>query len=867
MNSADIRSRFFSYFNARDHKKVESSSLIPAQDPTLLFANAGMNQFKDIFLGLETRSYQRAVSIQKCVRAGGKHNDLDNVGFTGRHLTFFEMMGNFSFGDYFKKEAIQFAWEFLTKELGLSQENMYATIYETDDESFAIWNTDIGLSKERIYRLGKESNFWQMGDIGPCGPCSEIFVDQGPAFGCADFSKCGPDCDCDRFLEIWNLVFMQFDRQPDGTLNPLKKVGVDTGMGLERLCGVLQKTKSVYQTDLFMPIIKKTEALTGKIYAQETDLNKAAFHVLADHIRSASLLISDGCAPSNEGRGYVLRKIIRRAALFAQKLTDKNIFPDLSPIVIESLGSIYPSLIQNKETIHAVLLSETKKFSANLVRGTIILNQYLDQEKDSKKISGKQAFVLYDTYGFPVELTVAAAKEIGYRVDLQGFEIAMAQQKEQSGKKETDPLGHLRLDESMSTEFTGYQELVTNSTIQALICNAEMVDHVAAGTECYVIAKKSPFFIVGGGQVPDQGTVNFGSHTVPIQQARYVGTAIAVKINAPTALKVGDSLTSAVDPEWRTNAMKNHTATHLLQGALMELFGSQIKQSGSLVHPDYLRFDFTYHDALSSDDIKRVEKLVNEKIRENLPVSAEYMTLKEATNRGALAFFGDKYKPEKVRMIQIDEFSKELCGGTHVHATGDIGTFKITENTSPSAGHRRIVAITGPRAIELYQELWETSKQLCTAFSAKPEQLVPTITKQQLDLKNADQTIAKLKMQLRIHQIPEWIKKAETVGSVAVVIQSIPDATTLELRDIALLIIQQNPGLCFLMSKTTDKTIFYCGISQNAKDTIDLKNLSTVLKDQFGMRGGGEKLSIQGGGDASIDQEKVKQAIIKWLAK
>ena len=623
MKSPEIRKLFFKFFTKQDHTMVPSSSLIPAQDPTLLFANAGMNQFKDVFLGKEKRSYKRAVSIQKCVRAGGKHNDLDNVGFTKRHLTFFEMMGNFSFGDYFKKDAIKFAWEFLTKTMGLPEKELYVSIYTDDDESFKIWHKDIGLPKEKIYRLGDDHNFWQMGDIGPCGPSSEIFIDRGLKFGCKDKKKCGPACECDRFLEIWNLVFMQFDKQENGTLKPLKKTGVDTGMGLERLCSIIQDVDSVYETDLFMPIIKKTEKLTGLIYEKQNNELKAAFRVLADHIRSATMIISDGCSPSNEGRGYVLRKIIRRAALFAQKLTDKNIFPELAKVVVKEYGDIYPELKANENLIIKILKSEIEKFATNLVRGQQILAQYLKEAQKTKTISGMQAFKLYDTYGFPIELVEAAAKEKGYKVDIKGFEKEMEKQQAQSGKKLTEPLDHIDFETKLKTTFTGYDELETVTEIVALITDTKQLSKVPKGTECWVLTKKSPFFIVGGGQVPDKGWIEIDTVRAPILQARHINGRIATLIKAPVDLEVGQKVISIVNEKLRTNAMKNHTATHLLQAALIELFGSTIKQSGSLVHPDYLRFDFAFHENLSPEDIKRVEDLVNQKIRENIPDEIE----------------------------------------------------------------------------------------------------------------------------------------------------------------------------------------------------------------------------------------------------
>lgn len=861
MNSRDIRNKFIQFFVKNGHEPVASSSLIPAQDPTLLFANAGMNQFKDLFLGQETRSYKRAVSIQKCVRAGGKHNDLDNVGFTKRHLTFFEMMGNFSFGDYFKKEAIRYAWDFLTKEVNLDPQTLHVSIFETDDEAYAIWANDIKVPADRIYRLGAKDNFWQMGDVGPCGPCTEIYVDRGAEYGHADMAECGPGCDCDRFLEVWNLVFMQFDRQMNGDFKPLKQTGVDTGMGLERICSVVQGKDSVYNTDIFASILAAIEELTGLPYAQQNAENKAAFHVIADHIRSSTMIIADGCAPTNEGRGYVLRKIIRRAALFVQKLTDKNIFPELSYVVVAELGSIYPELQTNKELVYTTLKSEVDKFSVNLIRGKAILERYFADTKDSKVITGEQAFKLYDTYGFPIEIVIAVARERGYTVDMDGFDAEMEKQQSQSGKKIADALS--QLDVGVTSEFTGYSQLETTSKIVALVTDAELVKSVPAGQTCYVIAEKSPFFIVGGGQVPDQGWLTIDGLETPITQVRFIGNAIAAQIMAPKAIAVGDGVTSRVDKTWRTNAMKNHTATHLLQAALIELFGKQIQQSGSLVHPDYLRFDFTYHSQLSADDIKRVEDLVNEKIRENIAVNIEYCDLKEAQKRGALAFFGEKYKPESVRVVQVDDFSVELCGGTHVHATGDIGTFKITESTALSAGHRRIVAVTGPGAIELFQDTFTAVKTLSQDYKVKREEVLDVVAKQKEQLKLAQQEVKQLKQQLIVSQVPVWLQSVEQVGDMPFLCLNIPDIVVEDMRVIAALFEQKLPGFYFITSSSGQQTMFYALVSSTFIHNIDMKQFSAWLGSAQGLRGGVSKNSIQGGGTTYNPQ--LGSAIKQWL--
>lgn len=871
MKSLEVRQKFFDFFIKRNHEKVASSSLIPAHNPTLLFTNAGMNQFTDLFLGLEKRNYKRAVSIQKCVRAGGKHNDLENVGFTKRHLTFFEMMGNFSFGDYFKEDAINFAWDFLTKEMKLEIEKLHVSVYKTDDQAYDIWfnilskESRIKNAQERIHRLGESENFWQMGDTGPCGPCTEIHIDRGPEFGCKDLAQCGPACDCDRFLEIWNLVFMQFDRQTDGTDKPLKQTGVDTGMGLERLCSVVQNVDSVYETDIFVNILKKIEAVSGKEYAKQDAQTKAAFNVLADHIRSSTMLIADGCAPSNDGRGYVLRKIIRRAALFAQKLTaDQTLFPELSKIVIQDFKAIYPELITQQELIYKVLESEVEKFSTNLIRGQNILEKFFKENEKEKRITGQQAFKLYDTFGFPIEITKVIALERGYSVDTVGFETEMAKQQEQSGKGNAQEL-HVDLDASIATEFTGYKELETQSEIIALVQDGKVVDSVKKGVQCYVIARKSPFFIVGGGQVPDQGWLEFNGIRVPHSIVRYINLAIASLIVAPVDLKVGDKITSIVNEPLRTAAMKNHTATHMLQSALIEVLGSHVKQAGSLVHPDYLRFDFSYPENLTPEQINQVEKIVNQKIRENIPVTTEYTTLKNAQERGALAFFGEKYKPENVRIVEIPHFSAELCGGTHVRATGDIGTFKITETTAPSAGYRRIFAVTGIKAIDLFQETFETVKNLSQEFSVQRENVFAAVEKQKETVKELNAEIKQLKKQLLKSQLPVWEKQITTIGKVPYLFLALNDLSIEELREIATNLNSKQSGFYFIASTTDNKALFLCSANTEIANIVNMQNFGSWLKDTHGLRGGGSKNLLQGGG-AKIDAN-LGDAIAQWIAK
>ncbi len=858
MTSFEIRQKFFDYFKKHQHTQVPSSSLIPAQDPTLLFANAGMNQFKDVFLGKEVRSYTRAVSIQKCIRAGGKHNDLENVGFTKRHLTFFEMMGNFSFGDYFKKEAIQFAWEFLTHEIKLDKTKLYPSVYRLDDEAFDIWHTVIGLPKERIYRLGEADNFWQMGDVGPCGPCTEIYIDRGETFECGS-KECGPGCSCDRFLEIWNLVFMQYDRQPDGTDKPLKQTGVDTGMGLERLCAVVQNKDSVFDIDLFAPLLARIEELTGIVYATSRPEIQAAFRVLADHIRSSCFAIADGGTPSNEGRGYVIRKIIRRAALFAQKLRKENIFPEIAPALIETMSPIYPELKAQEKQIIALLKSEVEKFEKTFIHGQSMLEKYF-RETAGKTISGEQAFKLYDTYGFPLELTKVIAHERGFALDVEGFEKHMEQQKAQSGKK----VAHvdITLEESVETQFTGYDEHQNEAKILSLFVENKQVQSVAAGTETIIITNRSPFFVECGGQVSDQGFIRKGDHEAQLLGLKKIGNAIGATIVAPTQLAVGDTVTLVVDSPARINTMKNHTATHLLQAALIDLLGKQVRQSGSVVTPDYLRFDFTYHENLTPEQITLTENLVNKKILENIPVHVSQGTLKEASARGVIAIFGEKYNPEKVRIVEIPGFSAELCGGTHVHATGDIGSFKITEVSALSAGNRRIVAVTGPASVELFQQSFNALKALGQEFKVPAEQVPEAIKKQKEQLKSAQTALKDLKKQLYLLQMPQWLTRIENYGPVPFLFVSIDGATAEELRDISQEFLRAQPGLYFLVGQGPERATYLVTLAPDLTKQFDLKAFGAWLKEQ-GLQGGGSGTTLQGG-TTKIDLE-LEQRIKKWL--
>jgi len=859
MESKLIRQKFIDFFVSKGHTHVASSSLIPAQDPTLLFTNAGMNQFKDVFLGHEKRPYTRAVTSQKCMRAGGKHNDLENVGFTKRHLTFFEMLGNFSFGDYFKKEAIAFAWEFITVHMALPKEHLYVSIYQDDDESFAIWHEGMGVPADRIYRLGEKENFWSMGDLGPCGPCTEIHVDRGPLWGCSSIEHCGPACDCDRFLEIWNLVFMQYDRQKDGTLKPLAKTGVDTGMGLERMCAFMQQKDSVLDTDLFAPIRRMTETISGKRYDDQPENLKAAFRVLEDHVRASSMLIADGCMPSNEGRGYVLRKIIRRAALFARKLTEKSLLPELSHVVVADFGSVYPELVAHEELIATTLAQEVDKFSDNLVRGQSLLEKFLEANQATKILPGDQAFKLYDTYGFPIELVTLMAKERGFTVDIINFQEEMTKQQERSGKQTQDVLDYVQLPNTIVSTFVGYDMLQTNSPIVAIIDeNGNSINSLPAESFAWIIPAQSPLFALGGGQVADKGLVTHDGHTRAIQDIRLISGHCALRVQAQNTMAVGDVVTVAVDCQHRQSVARNHTASHLLQAALIAVVDPSIKQSGSYVCSDYLRFDFTTAKTISHEQLNEVERLVNKHIRENQKVVTEHTSFAQAKERGVLAFFEEKYAPELVRVVSVPGFSAELCCGTHVHATGDIGACKIIELKAVSAGNRRIVAVTGSQAIDLFQQLFDQAKDLSSQCNVAPHEVAAAITGYQKIIKEQALALKKLKKEARRASIAHWSALGQLIDGMHFLYLDVPEAENDELKEVAQELLSKKPGFYFLSSSVGDRSTFVAMLSKEHIDRLNLRNVASWLKEKHGVNGGGSSVLIQGGGaklDANFAQE------------
>ena len=845
MNSTLLRNKFLKYFENNKHKVEQSSSLIPAQDPTILFANAGMNQFKDLFLGYEKRSYNKATTSQKCVRAGGKHNDLDQVGFTDRHLTFFEMLGNFSFGDYFKEEAIRFAWNFLTKEIGIDESKLSVTVHESDDESLKIWNEQIGLPLEKITKMGDEDNFWQMGDTGPCGPCTEIFFDRGSQWDDKEIYG----AKATRFLEVWNLVFMQYSQQEDGSRKLLDQTGVDTGMGLERLCMVMSDGETVFDTDLFTPIFHELEKITNLVYKQCDYKTQAAFNVVADHIRSSTMIIADGGKPSNDGRGYVLRKIIRRGLLFLKKLTeDFSVFPKLAKIVGQSLETAYPDILEKIDIIQEILTLETNRFASNLQRGHRFFEQFLAEAKSSGTnfLSGPQTFKLYDTYGFPLEVSWVLAKENGLEIDIEGFEAEMLKQKEASGKDQKNKGFALEIPKEIQSEFIGYQTTKTQSKIVWLEFKNNMV---------WLVTEKNPFFAACGGQVSDSGKIIIDGKDVIVNEVHSVlcnnknVTVLGINTEDLTVLpEVGKIVALQVDEQIRANTAKNHTATHLLQAALRKVLGKNVEQAGSLVHPDYLRFAFTYTKPMSDDEIKMTEKLVNQWICGNHEVSQIYTSLEKANEMGAMALFGEKYNPEIVRVICVGDFSAELCGGTHVGRSGDIGCFKITSEESLGAGTRSIVAITGPACIDQIQGQNSIIKTLCSTFATKQDKLTETILKIDADKKNLQREIRALKLA----DLSRMSKEEDSYvmpgnNCDLLIFENLKLDQELTKNFVSLFVRNKSNRIVVMINADNNESLnFGIWLSKDLENRIDSKELLSQLKNNLEYKVGGKNDFLQG---------------------
>ncbi len=858
MKSAEIRKVFLKFFEERGHRIVKSSPLIPMDDPTLLFTNAGMVQFKSVFTKEETRPYKRATTCQKCMRAGGKHNDLDNVGYTARHHTFFEMLGNFSFGDYFKEGAITMAWELLTEVFKLPKEQLWITIYQDDDEAFEIWKNKIGIPPERIIRMGEKDNFWAMGDTGPCGPCSEIHIDQGPEVGCRR-PDCKIGCDCDRFLELWNLVFMQFNRQADGTMVPLPDPSIDTGLGLERISAILQGVQSNYDTDLFVPIIETAAEMAKTRYGKE-EKHDVALRIIADHSRASAFLIADGVLPSNEGRGYVLRRIMRRAMRFGYMLGFHDPFLyKIADKVIEMMGEPYPELVSHRETIEKLIYSEEDRFSATLNNGMKLLNETLEdlKAKGQTQIPGEIIFRLYDTYGFPVDLAEDIARETGLTLDMEGFQARMEEQRRRaqqawkgSGEREISPVYRKISSELGGVSFLGYDVTTAKSEIYALIKDGKLVSSVQKGEEAEVVTRETPFYGEAGGQVGDRGVIegdSFTAEVVDTQKPLPDFIVHKVKVVEGT-LSVGEKATLVIDTERRGAIMRHHSATHLLHAALRQILGEHVRQAGSLVTESRLRFDFTHFQALRPTEIVQIERLVNEKIRENLPLEKEEKSFDEAVGEGALAFFGDKYG-DLVRVVKVPGYSTELCGGTHVDRTGDIGAFFVVSEESVAAGVRRIEAVAGEAAIHHAQEQRELLEGVSKQLKVPPLEVRRRVEALQEEIKFYEKKLRSFESKMASSRVSDLVNLAKDVDGTKLIAADVPGADPKLLRTMGDEI-RNKMGNCVVVlgSENQDKAHLLVMVSKGLTDRYDANAIIKKLAPLIDGRGGGRKDMASAGG-------------------
>lgn len=873
--ASEIRSEFLRFFKDRGHTIVKSSPLIPRDDPTLLFTNAGMVQFKRCFLGEEKRPYVRAASSQKCMRAGGKHNDLENVGYTARHHTFFEMLGNFSFGDYFKKEAIEFAWEFLVGYLKLPPERLYATVHEGDAEMNLGPDNDARelwaryLPEERILSFSTKDNFWAMGDTGPCGPCSEIIIDQGPESGCGS-PDCKPGCDCDRYLELWNLVFMQFDRKPDGTLVPLPRPSIDTGMGLERIAAVVQGVPSNYDIDLFRPIMEKIEELSGHRYGSDKSKD-VSIKVIADHSRAATFLVGDGVLPSNEGRGYVLRRVIRRALRHGRFLgLDRPFLHEVALAVMESMEDAYPELMENRKYITEVIKYEEERFSETLDFGLKLLNQEIERLKDTghRTIPGELVFKLHDTYGFPTDIVTDMARSIGFDVDFIGYESLMKEQRERSrlhwkGSGEVGLEGVYReiLHEVGKTEFLGYEALEAEGRVLAIIEGGSRTGYAAKGDKVELIVDKTPFYGEAGGQVGDRGIIQGPGGSVVIRDTKKLPGDLIVHIGEITegSLRVGERVRLVVDAEARADTARHHTATHILHAVLRRVLGEHVKQSGSLVAPDRLRFDFTHFRALTSEELETVENLVNEEIRKNRSVQVNQMSYDEALKTGAIALFEEKYG-EIVRVVEVPGLSKELCGGTHVNETSDIGAFFILHESGIAGGVRRIEAVAGRAAVRWVQNQRRMLKQLSDMLRVPVESLQDRVERLIEREKQLEKEVESLRHELTMTTSRDILSSPENMEGVRVIIAEVDVDDPAAMREIYDRFKEKyrDKAVLVLGSTSVDKALLLVGVSKDLTNRIRAGDIIKELAAVVGGRGGGRPDMAQAGGP---DPSKLKEAL------
>lgn len=861
MNSADIRQTFLNFFAARGHEIVPSSSLVPANDPTLLFTNAGMVQFKDVFTGEEQRSNLRATSSQRCVRAGGKHNDLENVGYTARHHTFFEMLGNFSFGDYFKQDAIKYAWEFLTVELGIPAEKLWITVFEEDDEAASIWLDEIKIDPARLSRMGEKDNFWAMGDTGPCGPCSEIFYDHGPDV--AGGPPGSPDEDGDRYIEIWNLVFMQFERKADGSMTPLPKPSVDTGAGLERLAALLQGVHSNYEIDLFQHLLKAISGIT-----QVADLNNTSLRVIADHIRSCSFLIADGVVASNEGRGYVLRRIIRRAVRHGYQLGVKELFfYRIVSALVEVMGEAYPELKEKQGHIEQALRNEEQQFARTLDNGMAILEKAI-QELDGDIIPGETVFRLYDTYGFPVDLTADVAREHELSLDMEGFEQAMAVQKDQArAASNFGIVDKLELADDLVTEFIGYDALEGSAAITAIYIDGVSTDSASEGQEALLILDNSPFYAESGGQVGDTGLLQGDGVSIEVLDTQKQGDVLLHRsVVRKGAIRLGDRLSATVAEAGRGATTLNHSATHLMNAALRNVLGQHVSQKGSLVDPDRLRFDFSHPSPVSNAELKQIEEQVNAKILANSSVTKEVLPLAEAEKKGALALFGEKYGDE-VRVVTMgSDYSIEFCGGTHVNRTGDIGLFKIISESGISAGIRRIEAVTGKGALSMVGREEQTLKQLCEIVKSNAEEVVDKVQQLAASNRSLQKQLDQLKAKIASSAGSDLASQAKDFAGIKFLAATVEGFNPKSLRDtVDQLKNKLGSAVVVLISAADGKVNLVAGVSKDLTGKVKAGDLANMIALQLGGKGGGRSdMAMAGGNDASAIPEALA-SIEAWL--
>ncbi len=855
MKGTEIREKFLAYFKEKNHTVVKSSSLVPENDPTLLFTNAGMNQFKDTFLGIEQRDYTRAATCQKVVRAGGKHNDLENVGRTARHHTFFEMLGNFSFGDYFKREAIHYGWEFLTEVIGLDKSKLYVSVFYEDDEAYDIWKNEIKIPENRILKLGEKENFWAMGDTGPCGPCSEIHIDQGEKVGCGR-SDCDPECDCDRYLELWNLVFMQYDRDENGKLHPLPKPSIDTGMGLERITAVVQHVMSNYDTDLIKPIIERTADIAGINY-KDSEHQDVSLRVIADHARATTFLIADGVIPSNEGRGYVLKRIMRRAMRHGRMLDiNNNFFYKICEFVVDFMCDHYIELTDKKNYISKLVKQEEQRFRNTLSTGLKIIASLMEKYDNDKIIPGSEIFTLYDTYGFPVDLLEDIAEDNNFRLDKAGFESEMARQQEKAKKAwkgsgdQTIDAKYKKLAEKYTSVFDGYTRTTLDSRILAIITDSGEVNKTFKDENAELVLETTPFYPEGGGQVGDTGIIKNDNFVFKVNNTIKYGNDFIVhkgKIIEGTAEK-NSTVKAQVDEKRRKAVEKNHTATHLLHKALRDVLGDHVRQSGSLVDSEKLRFDFTHFSHLSSDEIKEVEKEINTVIQNNLKVKKEITDIESAMKKGAMAIFGEKYG-EEVRVISVGDYSMELCGGCHVQQTGEIGVFKILSESSVASGIRRIEAVTGLRAFDVLSDRFSDINAISEKLRTHPEHALQSVEMLINAKKELEKDVLSLKNKLNAEKTEELLENVRVKNGVKLLTLRMDGQEINTLRNtIDTAKAKIKSGIVLIGSANNNKAIFICGVTKDLTDKYHAGDIVKQVAAVCGGSGGGKPDMAQAGG-------------------